>query len=176
MNSNLKECGGRMSNINHYIDWFNRLTYLTASEVLRCSKRQSRVRTIEYFIEVARECINYANFNSFMAIVAALSLPLIGRLKKTWSRVDKSKLEILLHQYDPTANFASYRSTLKAAIWRFNGTTNETHSHIFHYEDFTVIFIFCFPDINTIFRAANQRLIIVASSVRTTVAKWAFKL
>lgn len=43
-----------------------------------------------------------------------------------WSRVEKSKLEILLHQYDPTANFASYRSTLKAAIWRFNGAQNGT--------------------------------------------------
>lgn len=121
-----KVCGGRMNNIGHYIDWFNRLTYLTATEILRCSKRRCRVHTIQYFIEVAQECINFGNFNSFMAVVAALSLPLIGRLKKTWSRVEKSKLEILLHQYDPTANFASYRSTLKAAIWRFNGAQNAT--------------------------------------------------
>lgn len=72
-----------MNNIRHYIDWSNRLTYLTATEILRCSKRHFRVHTIEYFIDVAKECINVGNFNSFMAIVAALSLPLIARLKKT---------------------------------------------------------------------------------------------
>lgn len=72
-----------MNNIRYYIDWSNRLTYLTATEILRCSKRQCRVHTIEYFVDVAKECINVGNFNSFMAIVAALSLPLIARLKKT---------------------------------------------------------------------------------------------
>uniref|UniRef100_A0A915Q0K8 Ras-GEF domain-containing protein n=1 Tax=Setaria digitata TaxID=48799 RepID=A0A915Q0K8_9BILA len=120
-----KKYVARMNNIRHYIDWSNRLTYLTATEILRCSKRQWRVHTIEYFIDVAKECINAGNFNSFMAIVAALSLPLISRLKKTWNRVEKSKLEILRHQFDPTANFVSYRSTLKAAIWRFNSARNE---------------------------------------------------
>uniref|UniRef100_A0A0R3S679 Ras-GEF domain-containing protein n=1 Tax=Elaeophora elaphi TaxID=1147741 RepID=A0A0R3S679_9BILA len=125
-----KRYGSCMNNIRHYIDWSNRLTYLTATEILRCSKRQYRVHTIEYFIDVAKECINVGNFNSFMAIVAALSLPLIARLKKTWNRVEKSKLEILRHQFDPTANFVSYRSTLKAAIWRFNSARNESDAII----------------------------------------------
>ncbi|VDK64633.1 unnamed protein product [Onchocerca ochengi] len=78
-----KRFGNRMNNIRNYIDWSNRLTYLTATEILRCSKRGYRIHTIEYFIDVAKECINIGNFNSFMAIVAALSLPLIARLKKT---------------------------------------------------------------------------------------------
>ncbi|VDM91510.1 unnamed protein product [Litomosoides sigmodontis] len=121
-----KRYGSCMNNIRYYIDWSNRLTYLTATEILRCSKRHCRVHTIEYFIDVAKECINVGNFNSFMAIVAALSLPLIARLKKTWNRVEKSKLEILRHQYDPTANFVSYRSTLKAAIWRSDSARNES--------------------------------------------------
>uniref|UniRef100_A0A8R1XVN7 Ras-GEF domain-containing protein n=1 Tax=Onchocerca volvulus TaxID=6282 RepID=A0A8R1XVN7_ONCVO len=125
-----KRFGNRMNNIRNYIDWSNRLTYLTATEILRCSKRGYRIHTIEYFIDVAKECINIGNFNSFMAIVAALSLPLIARLKKTWNRVEKSKLDILRHQFDPTANFVSYRSTLKAAIWRFNSAQNETDAII----------------------------------------------
>ncbi|VIO87465.1 Uncharacterized protein BM_BM5234 [Brugia malayi] len=121
-----KRYGNGTNNIKYYIDWSNRLTYLTATEILRCSKRHCRIHTIEYFIDVAKECINIGNFNSFMAIVAALSLPLIARLKKTWNRVEKSKLDILRHQFDPTANFVSYRSTLKAAIWRFNSARNES--------------------------------------------------
>ncbi|KAK6111170.1 RasGEF domain family protein [Brugia pahangi] len=125
-----KRYGNGTNNIKYYIDWSNRLTYLTATEILRCSKRHCRIYTIEYFIDVAKECINIGNFNSFMAIVAALSLPLISRLKKTWNRVEKSKLDILRHQFDPTANFVSYRSTLKAAIWRFNSARNESDAII----------------------------------------------
>ncbi|EJW72774.1 hypothetical protein WUBG_16318, partial [Wuchereria bancrofti] len=47
-----------------------------------------------------------------------------------WNRVEKSKLDILRHQLDPTANFVSYRSTLKAAIWRFNSARNESDTII----------------------------------------------
>lgn len=32
---------------------------------------------------------------------------------------------VLEHQMDPTSNFHSYRSTLKAAMWRSAGATDE---------------------------------------------------
>ncbi|VDM47394.1 unnamed protein product [Toxocara canis] len=98
------------------------------SNILRHSKKQCRVRVIEYFIDVAKECINVGNFNSLMAIVAGLSLPPIARLKKTWLRIEKSKLQILQHQLDPSANFTSYRATLKAAIWRSEGAKNDAET------------------------------------------------
>uniref|UniRef100_A0A0N5A6A4 Ras-GEF domain-containing protein n=1 Tax=Parastrongyloides trichosuri TaxID=131310 RepID=A0A0N5A6A4_PARTI len=104
--------------IRFYISWFNQLTSFVATEIMRHARKRYRVKAIEYFIDVAKECINVGNFNSMMAIVAALSLPPIARLKKTWSRVEKSKLEILQHQLNPSGNFNSYRSTLKAAVWR----------------------------------------------------------
>uniref|UniRef100_A0AAF5DPI5 Ras-GEF domain-containing protein n=1 Tax=Strongyloides stercoralis TaxID=6248 RepID=A0AAF5DPI5_STRER len=106
------------TSIRFYISWFNQLTSFVATEIMRHARKRYRVKAIEYFIDVAKECINIGNFNSMMAIVAALSLPPIARLKKTWSRVEKSKLEILQHQLNPSGNFNSYRSTLKAAIWR----------------------------------------------------------
>jgi hypothetical protein len=71
------------SNIGHYADWFNHVTYLVGTEVCRHSKKRNRVRIIEYFIDVAKECFNVGNFNSLMAVVAGLSLPPIARLKKT---------------------------------------------------------------------------------------------
>uniref|UniRef100_A0AC35U7T6 Ras-GEF domain-containing protein n=1 Tax=Rhabditophanes sp. KR3021 TaxID=114890 RepID=A0AC35U7T6_9BILA len=106
------------SSIRFYISWFNQLTAFIATEIIRHSRKRYRVKAIEYFIDVAKECINIGNFNSMMAIVAALSLPAIARLKKTWIRVEKSKLEILQHQLNPSGNFISYRATLKAAVWR----------------------------------------------------------
>ena len=46
-------------------------------------KKKQRVKVIEYFIEVARECFNIGNFNSLMAIIAGLNMSPVSRLKKT---------------------------------------------------------------------------------------------
>ena len=32
-------------------------------------KKKNRVKMVEYFIDVAKECINIGNFNSLMAII-----------------------------------------------------------------------------------------------------------
>ena len=41
-----------------------------------------------------------------------------------WSKVQlRDKFQILEHQMDPSSNFCSYRSTLKAAMWRSAGAT-----------------------------------------------------
>ncbi|ALC44245.1 CG7369 [Drosophila busckii] len=112
-------------NLESYVQWFNRLSYLTASEIVKYPKKKQRVRVIEYWIETARECFNIGNFNSLMAIIAGLNLAPIGRLKKTWSKVQSAKFSVLEHQMDPTSNFNSYRSTLKAAMWRSEGATEE---------------------------------------------------
>lgn len=50
---------------------------------LQHSKKKLRVKTIEFWIETARECFNIGNFNSLMAIIAGLNMSPIGRLKKT---------------------------------------------------------------------------------------------
>ncbi|KAK5965417.1 hypothetical protein GCK32_009865 [Trichostrongylus colubriformis] len=121
-NNDLADLGrnrnGPMGSIAFYVEWFNRLSSFAATEVLRQLKKKHRVEVIEYLIDVAKECCEIGNFNSLMAIVAGLSLPAVTRLKRTWSRVEKSKLEILQHQLDPTGNFLSYRATMKAAQWR----------------------------------------------------------
>ena len=80
-----KDKDSKITNIQYYIQWFNQLTNLVATEILRHSRKRYRVKTIEYFIEVAKECINVGNFNSLMAIVAGLSLQPVSRLKRTVS-------------------------------------------------------------------------------------------
>lgn len=51
------------------MEWFNRLSYLVATEVCMHIKKKHRAKLIEYFIDVARECFNIGNFNSLMAIM-----------------------------------------------------------------------------------------------------------
>lgn len=41
------------------------------------------MKLVEYFIDVAKECINIGNFNSLMAIVAGMNMNPVSRLKKT---------------------------------------------------------------------------------------------
>ncbi|GAB0097103.1 ras-GEF domain-containing family member 1B [Sergentomyia squamirostris] len=112
-------------NLESYVQWFNRLSYLVATSIVRHGKKKQRVRLMEYWIEAARECFNIGNFNSLMAIVAGLNMSPIARLKKTWAKVQSAKFSILEHQMDPSSNFSSYRSTLKAAVWRSCGATDE---------------------------------------------------
>jgi len=43
-------------------------------------KKRNRVRMIEYFVDVAKECINIGNFNSLMAIIGKLFRLLVDDL------------------------------------------------------------------------------------------------
>ncbi|XP_075215870.1 uncharacterized protein LOC142321567 isoform X1 [Lycorma delicatula] len=112
-------------NLESYVSWFNRLSYFVATEVVKHVKKKQRVKVTEFWIEAARECFNIGNFNSLMAIIAGLNMSPISRLKKTWSKVQSAKFSVLEHQMDPSSNFSSYRSTLKAAMWRSAGATDE---------------------------------------------------
>lgn len=108
----------RTRNLEAYVEWFNRLSYLVATEVCMHIKKKHRAKLIEYFIDVARECFNIGNFNSLMAIMSGLNMCPVGRLKKTWGKVNMDKFEILEHQMDPTSNFTTYRQSLKAGMQR----------------------------------------------------------
>ncbi|GAB6026437.1 hypothetical protein CHUAL_012636 [Chamberlinius hualienensis] len=112
-------------NLESYVQFFNRMSYFVATEICMHLKKRHRIKAVEYFIEVARECFNLGNFNSLMAIIAGLNMSPISRLKKTWAKVNTAKFDILEHQMDPTSNFASYRSTLKAAMWRSQGAIDD---------------------------------------------------
>ncbi|XP_066902024.1 uncharacterized protein [Halyomorpha halys] len=114
-------------NLESYVSWFNRLSYFVATEVCKHLKsKKQRVRVVEFWVETARECFNIGNFNSLMAIIAGLNMSPISRLKRTWSKVQCAKFSVLEHQMDPSCNFSSYRSTLKAAVWRSAAATDDT--------------------------------------------------
>ena len=56
----------RTKNLQAYVDWFNRLSFLIATSVCQKKKKKLRVRVIEFWIEVARECVNIGNFFFFL--------------------------------------------------------------------------------------------------------------
>ncbi|XP_021116631.1 ras-GEF domain-containing family member 1B isoform X1 [Heterocephalus glaber] len=105
-------------NLEAYVEWFNRLSYLVATEICMPVKKKHRARMIEYFIDVARECFNIGNFNSLMAIISGMNMSPVSRLKKTWAKVKTAKFDILEHQMDPSSNFYNYRTALRGAAQR----------------------------------------------------------
>nr|XP_043868636.1 ras-GEF domain-containing family member 1B-B-like [Solea senegalensis] len=108
----------KTSNLEAYVNWFNRLSFLVATEICMPVKKKHRARIIEFFIDVAQECFNIGNFNSLMAIITGMNMSPIARLKKTWSKVNTDKFEILEHQMDPSSNFSNYRTALRGATQR----------------------------------------------------------
>ncbi|OXB65990.1 hypothetical protein ASZ78_006645 [Callipepla squamata] len=118
---NDKNCYGdrkKSRNLEAYVEWFNRLSYLVATEICMPVKKKHRARVIEYFIDVARECFNIGNFNSLMAIISGMNMSPVSRLKKTWAKVKTAKFDILEHQMDPSSNFYNYRTALRGATQR----------------------------------------------------------
>ncbi|KAA8592464.1 hypothetical protein FQN60_017919 [Etheostoma spectabile] len=85
----------KASNLEAYVEWFNRLSYLVATEICLPVKKKHRARVVEFFIDVARECFNIGNFNSLMAIISGMNMSPVSRLKKTWSKVKTAKFDIL---------------------------------------------------------------------------------
>lgn len=119
--NNKKGCLGdhrKANNLQAYVEWFNRLSFLVATEICTAAKKKHRARIIDFFIDVARECFNIGNFNSLMAIISGMNMSPVSRLRKTWSRVKTAKFDILEHQMDPTCNFYNYRTSLKGATQR----------------------------------------------------------
>lgn len=77
-------------NIEAYVEWFNRLSYLVATEICvvshtsqrlhiiiganrpvspQADKKRNRAKLIEFFADTAIECRKLNNFNSCMAII-----------------------------------------------------------------------------------------------------------
>lgn len=108
-------------NVEAYVEWFNRLSYLVATEIMRCERSKDRVAVIEFFLDVAKHSKALHNYNSLMAIISALNMFSVTRLKKTWSKLSSklmTDLEQLEWALDPTSNFKNYRDELSERMDR----------------------------------------------------------
>eukprot|EP00040_Diaphanoeca_grandis_P040940 m.262301 g.262301 ORF g.262301 m.262301 type:complete len:578 (-) comp45108_c0_seq1:67-1800(-) len=105
----------KVANIIAYIEWFNRLGGLVATEICRQPSKKKRSKALEFWIEVAKVCKTLRNYNSLMAIVSALNMTSVSRIKKTWANCKKSSLSTfaeLEETLDPAGNFRNYREEI----------------------------------------------------------------
>lgn len=79
--------------------------------------RKKRCKVVEFWIDVGKECRVRHNYNSLMAIISALNMTSVTRLKKMWATIrSKSAQDIkdLESVLDPSSNFKNYRKTIAA--------------------------------------------------------------
>ncbi|XP_057345856.1 ral-GDS-related protein-like [Manis pentadactyla] len=76
-------------NIHHIIKQCAATFYLVISSCLGgpSTTAQGRARVVEFWIQVAKECLALRNFESFRAILYALQCPGLRRLENTWGHV-----------------------------------------------------------------------------------------
>ncbi|XP_057352674.1 ral-GDS-related protein-like [Manis pentadactyla] len=76
-------------NILNVIRQFGTTFHWVISSCLRAPSRmaQDRARVVEFWIQVAKECLALRNFESFRAIIFALQRPPVRRLESTWAHV-----------------------------------------------------------------------------------------
>jgi RasGEF domain len=55
-----------------------------ATEICTQPQLKPRVKTIEKFIKIAKECKRLNQYNALLAIVSGLNLVAVSRLKQTW--------------------------------------------------------------------------------------------
>uniref|UniRef100_A0A8C6WP76 Ras-GEF domain-containing family member 1B n=1 Tax=Neogobius melanostomus TaxID=47308 RepID=A0A8C6WP76_9GOBI len=112
--------------LDAYVDWFNRLSSLVATEICLPEKKKQRAQVLDFFIDAAQECLNIGNFNSLMAVMSGLSMAPVSRLRRTWNRVNTDKFHILECLMDPSCNFYNYRTALRGAKQR-SRTAHSSH-------------------------------------------------
>ena len=71
-------------NLDAFIERFNKVSYWVASEI--CCVEDVRLRGIllEKFIEVAKHCHEFKNYNTTISVMSGLSLVAVRRLKRSW--------------------------------------------------------------------------------------------
>jgi son of sevenless-like protein len=94
---------------------FNRFSFGLAGEVVSTGNIDMRVTVVERVIFLGEHLRALGNFHGVMAVVSALNLGCVQRLKQTWQRVRKARLEVFNQLSELMAsknNFAAYRRAI----------------------------------------------------------------
>jgi hypothetical protein len=108
----------RSPRLSALIERSTHCSFWIATLILGQSKLDARVSAFSKFVSVAKILISLNNFNTGMAVVAALNSAAVHRLNKTKKKVDKkllldfAKLEKSL---EPQMSYKTYREMLEAA-------------------------------------------------------------
>ncbi|KAL1916088.1 uncharacterized protein VTP21DRAFT_6092 [Calcarisporiella thermophila] len=113
------ESGDVAPNVRALIEQSNQITGWVAECILMQVEIKKRAAYIKHFVSIAEKCSSLNNFNTCMAIVAALDSSAIFRLRRTWDLVNQKTQQTLNHLkklINSAKNFAEYREVLRLAV------------------------------------------------------------
>eukprot|EP01099_Mayorella_cantabrigiensis_P002786 TRINITY_DN2238_c0_g1_i1.p1 TRINITY_DN2238_c0_g1~~TRINITY_DN2238_c0_g1_i1.p1 ORF type:complete len:767 (-),score=215.63 TRINITY_DN2238_c0_g1_i1:41-2341(-) len=107
----------RSPNVLSMIRMFNKISNWVCSEIVGTSDLPSRATKLGKFIQIAKECYQFNNFNGTLEIVAALGNSAVFRLKKTWEEesVKKSLEDLEAMKQLMELNYRKFREELHNA-------------------------------------------------------------
>ena len=97
------------------IERFNKLSQLVSTCILQRQKHKQRVKTIDWFINLAMKCKEMNNYFSLVAIIGGLQDPSVSRLHKTWEDINpklQHSFSELIQIMDLRDNWSNYRKSL----------------------------------------------------------------
>ncbi|KAM9957201.1 hypothetical protein ACTFIW_008941 [Dictyostelium discoideum] len=108
----------KQSNFPHiydYFRWFNKMTMLVSTEILRQRDIKQRASIIEKYISIALEYLSLWNFNGIMQVLSSLHSEPISRLSATWAKVSQRSMDCfyeLSRLMLPESNYLPLRTAL----------------------------------------------------------------
>lgn len=101
--------GPQSQRLNDMIEWFNRMSFFTATTIVKQPNVKKRALIVENFVKVLKESHRLKNFNGMMAILSGLNNASVRRLKKTWSLVAAKHVDTLHQMEELMASAYNYR-------------------------------------------------------------------
>ncbi|MDP2435999.1 MAG: RasGEF domain-containing protein [archaeon] len=96
---------------------FNTTGAAVMGSILQARSEEVRAQRIEYFIEMAQECIDLHNFHGCLSITSALTTSPIHRLKRSWALVKPQSVQ-KLEQLSPATLTADNSQALRMKMQR----------------------------------------------------------
>ncbi|KAI9328809.1 ras guanine nucleotide exchange factor domain-containing protein [Obelidium mucronatum] len=93
-----------------FINWFNRVAYGVATEVVKPQVIKERVTMLKRFIFIAELCVKWNNYNTAFEIVAGLNLGPVSRLAKTWKALPTKYVDVWNKLNKIVSSESSYRA------------------------------------------------------------------
>ncbi|EFA77570.1 RasGEF domain-containing protein [Heterostelium album PN500] len=104
-------------NICNYFQWFQKMSLLAASEIVKQRDIRSRSEMIERYIKIALEYLSLWNFNGVMQVLCALHSDPITRLTASWARISQKYIDAF-HEISrlmlPESNYLPLRTVISS--------------------------------------------------------------
>lgn len=116
-----RSSSGATGGVVRLSEYFNRISFLVATEILRQQEVTQQVKLLKKAIKVMHRCTDMNDMQSGAAICAGLNLSCIQRLKRPWNVLDS---ELRKHfddddrLYSPQKNWIHYRNYMHAQFKR----------------------------------------------------------